>query len=343
MIEDPIVSQIMRDLDELQISKSLKKLSESTVLITGASGMLGKYFTLALALMQLESGHQPSVVAVSRAPVPLFESLSIQNIRPDATKALILNGGVDIVLHAASPAHASAFMEDPSTCFEVNVTWSEALARACLDTQTRFVYLSSGEVYGINPPVPTTETDFGGLDPVNPRNIYAVSKRAGEAVLSSLSLSQNLDLRICRLFHTFGPGIQRGESRLFGALVDAALDERDCKIVGNTEATRCFLYSFDALEGISHVVDKCAVGAVVNVAGIEAFTIRETALLAMSSMTNGRYGVKIVKGFKEFDQMSSQIMRNDPDTNLLQSTGWAPQVNLRESFVRTLNSFTSAF
>ena len=338
MIEDPIVNQIRHDLEELQISKSLKELAGSTVLITGASGMLGKYFTLALALMQIESGNQPSVVAVSRADIPLFKLLSIQNIRPEATKESILNGGVDTVLHAASPAHASAFMQDPTACFEVNVTWAESLARACIEKQTRFVYLSSGEVYGINPPVPTAETDFGGLDPVIPRNIYAVSKRAGEAVLSSLALGQNLELRICRLFHTFGPGIRRGEPRLFGALVDAALDERDCTIVGNAEATRCFLYSFDALEGISHVIDRCPSGAAVNVAGIEAFTIRETALQSMSAMTNGKYGVRFASASKEFDQMSSQINRNDVDTNLLRTTGWTPQVNLSESFVRTLNS-----
>jgi len=341
MIENPIVKQIKLDLDELRISTSLRELADSTVLITGASGMLGKYFTLALALMQIESGNQPSVVAVSRADIPLFESLSIQNIRPDATKASILNGGVDIVLHAASPAHASAFMQDPTACFEVNVTWAESLARACIEKQTQFVYLSSGEVYGINPPVPTVETDFGGLDPVIPRNIYAVSKRAGEAVLSSLALGQNLDLRICRLFHTFGPGIRRGEPRLFGALADAALDGRDCTIVGNAEATRCFLYSFDALDGISHVIDKFPSGIAVNVAGSEAHTIRETALRAMSAMTNGRYGVQFASASKEFAQMASQIARNEADNSLLRTTGWSPQVDLGESFVRTLNSLRS--
>ena len=340
MIEDPIVSQIRRDLDELQISKSLKKLSESTVLITGASGMLGKYFTLALALMQLESGFQPSVVAVSRNAVPLFESLSIQNIRPQDTKGVILNGGVDVVLHAASPAHASVFMQDPATCFEVNVTWAEALARACLDTQTRFVYLSSGEVYGINPPIPTCETDFGGLDPVVPRNIYAVSKRAGEAVLSSLALGQHLDLRICRLFHTFGPGIRRGEPRLFGALLDSALDSNDCTIIGNAEATRCFLYSFDALNGISYVLDNFPSGAAVNVAGSRAYTIRETALRSMSAMTHGKSGAQFTQASVSFAQIASQIVRSEADNSLLRNSGWLPQVDLDESFVRTLNSFS---
>lgn len=341
MIENPIVKQIKLDLDELRISTSLRELADSTVLITGASGMLGKYFTLALALMQIESGNQPSVVAVSRADIPLFKLLSIQNIRPEATKESILNGVVDTVLHAASPSHASAFMQDPTACFEVNVTWAESLARACIEKQTRFVYLSSGEVYGINPPVPTAETDFGGLDPVNPRNIYAVSKRAGEAVLSSLALGQNLELRICRLSHTFGPGIRRGEPRLFGALVDAALDERDCTIVGNFDATRSFFYSFDALDGIAHVIHKCPSGAAVNVAGSEAYTIREAALRAMSAMTNGRYGVQFASASKEFAQTASQIARNEADNSLLRTTGWSPQVNLSESFVRTLNSLRS--
>ena len=340
MYTDSVAKQIKRDLDELRISTSFKELANSRVLITGASGMLGKYFTLALALLQIESGNQPSVVAVSRTAIPLFASLSIENIRPEATKALIQNGRVAVAIHAASPAHASSFMRDPAACFEVNVTWAETLARACLDTQTRFVYVSSGEVYGINPPVPTSETDFGGLDPVIPRNIYAVSKRAGEAVLSSLALGQNLDLRICRLFHTFGPGIQRGEPRLFGALVDAALDERDCTIVGNAEATRSFLYSFDALDGIAHVIDNFPSGIAVNVAGSEAHTIRETALRSMSAMTKGRYSVQFASAPDEFAQMASHIARNEADNRLLRSTGWSPQVNLGESFVRTLNSLS---
>jgi len=340
MFEDPLVKQISRDIQDLHVSDNLREMSKSTVLITGASGMLGTYFTIALALMQIESGSQPSVVAVSRSAVPLFDSLHIRNIHPVETKEFLRTHDIDVLIHAASPAHASIFMQDPYNCFELNVIWAESLARVCIETQTRFVYVSSGEIYGTNPPVPTRETDFGGLDPLIPRNIYAVSKRAGEAILSLLVQGQNLDLRICRLFHTFGPGIRSGEPRIFGALVNAALQERDCEVVGNAEATRSFLYSFDALNGIAFSIYSFASGTAVNVAGSRAYTIREMASQAMLTMTDDRHGVKFVQASEQFLKRESQIVRNEADNSLLRSTGWIPQVSLGDSFSRTLNSLT---
>jgi len=338
---DLVLDQIKRDLGDLNISESLQRLANSRVLITGANGMLGTYFTLALALLQMQLGQSPKVAAISRKLVPRFQSLSIKTRLPGNAEALVLDGEVDVVIHAASPAHASSFMADPTGCFEVNVEWAQTLAQACIKSDTRLVYISSGEVYGISPPVPTAETDFGGLDPVNPRNVYAVSKRAGEALLSSMALGQNLDLRICRLFHTFGPGIRIDEPRLFGVLLEAALNERDCAIMGNADATRSFLYSFDALDGIAHVLDKCSPGAAVNIAGSQAHTVGETAIRSMSAMTNGKHGVQFVKSTTEFTQLVSEIARNEANTSLLRSTGWAPQVSLEGSFVRTLNSLKS--
>ena len=339
VVEDLVVNQIERDLSDLKISNSLRSLANSRVLITGSSGMLGTYFTLALSLIQLNLGKRPGVIAISRTDVPRVQPLSVEMSPPENAKALILGAGLDVVIHAASPAHASSFMQDPGGCFAVNVEWAQALAKVCTESNVRFVYLSSGEVYGANPPVPTSETEFSGLDPVNPRNIYAVSKIAGEAVLSSMTSGQNLDLRICRLFHTFGPGIRHDEPRLFGALIDAAFNERDCILMGNPNATRSLLYSFDALDGIAHALDKCRSGAAINIAANEAHTVQEIASRSMAAMTNEKHGVQFARASASFAQEASPILKNQADNSRLRSTGWAPQVGLEESFVRTLNSF----
>lgn len=334
LFDDPVVR---RDPELFGINTPLVNLVSGGMLITGSSGMVMGYLAaVSRSIRDLLGIRRAPLGCASRnvsAESPLGASLL--NIRAAADWIRVEKPSV--VIHGASPADPVDYIRDPVGCLDANVALTRELAMACAATGACFIYISSGEVYGSNPQTPTSENTYSPLDHTSARNVYAEAKRAGEAYVLGIARSKGLDARIVRLFHTFGPGMRRSDSRVFGGLIDAALSGKPFEMKSDGSKIRTLLYSFDAVSGIAHVYGKLPSMTVVNVASPESYSINEVARVAMTAMLPD-LRENVVRVGEVAVPHDSQVEKNIPNIDLLLSSGWRPRVALDLGFVRTFES-----
>ena len=330
-VEDPVIAEDARLLSR---SKSLLQLVQRDVLITGASGMLGSYIVGLIRWIRHDAGIKgPRTYAVLRRPLSLDAELAQEHgiilVRPDEMVSCLEGLSDSVTVHAASPASPERYMADPMGCLDVNLRWTQLLAVASTRRMNNcFVYISSGEVYGPNAPSPVAEPGYGVLDHTLRRSVYAEAKRAGETATLAATRALGVDSRIARLFHTFGPGLRPSDDRVFGAVLAAALEAEDLHLKSPGLATRGFLYSYDAIDGIAHLVSRRDTGAILNVGSDEPIQIHQLADLGMFVMTNGRNKYRPLAEIDPPDAERVAALDALPNVEALRSTGWRPSVHL---------------
>ena len=354
---DPTIRSDCADFD---VPLPLQQLASRDILVTGASGMLGSYIVAYLHRLQstLDVSSSRLIASTRQIPHGRMEaaSESLEILEPEAALQRIGDLRRPVVIHAASPASPAKYVADPVGCMRVNVQQTERLAMAVGLTGGTLLYVSSGEVYGPTPKVPTSEEDFSPFDPTDPRWVYAEAKRAGEAVALGCWRSHGVDVRVARLFHTFGPGASTTDDRIFGALARAASDGDLVTLRGSGSATRTFLYSLDALTGFSYLVGQLPAGSVANVANHVCHRVSDVAYQASQILTNmtrvdpGREAsalpgtVSAGGAATPLDSPTAESPVESPtaeswaDNSKLRGAGWFPQVALYESLLRTLKS-----
>ena len=332
---DPIVASDARDLD---ISEPLLRMASSSLLITGASGMLMGYLTaLVWHIRQFRGINDVQIACASRVEQP-DRPTDVAWMDYRGVVAWIRETRPQIVIHGASPADPREFVSDPVDCLDANILLTRDIARACAEVGSAMLFVSSGEVYGLNPPTPTDENSFGILDQTLPRSVYSEAKRAGEAYVAAYGRKSGLDVRIVRLFHTFGPGVSLSDSRIFASLINAAIQEKPFPMRSDGTNIRSLLYAFDAMNGMAFCLDRRPRLSATNVASATGLSIRQIADLAMSVMApNVEPGVVHVGRANE-NGFESEITHNVADNRRLLQTGWHPQVELSSAFLRTFQS-----
>jgi nucleoside-diphosphate-sugar epimerase len=334
LFNDPIVR---RDPEIFDVGSPLIDLVSGGMLVTGSGGMVMGYLAAVSKNIREMLGIRASSLGCASRNTRTIPQTGVDFLSLRSAAQWIQTKKPSVVIHGASPADPADYIRDPVGCLDTNVTLTRELAMACALSGSCLIYISSGEVYGSDPKTPTSENNYSALDHTSARNVYAEAKRAGEAYVLSFARSEGLNTRIVRLFHTFGPGIRRSDSRVFGGLIDAALARRPFEMKSNGSKVRTLLYSFDAVSGIAYVHGRLPSMSVVNVAGSESHSIGEVADVAMSAMVPD-LREKPVRLGEEAPTHQSQVDKNVPSIDLLLSTGWRPQVPLDVAFQRTLES-----
>lgn len=334
LFDDPVVR---RDPEFFGIEDPLVDLVSGGLLVTGSGGMVMGYLAAVARNVREILGMGTSRLGCASRNPRRKPQTGVEFLNLDSAAEWIRANSPSVVIHGASPADPADYVRDPVGCLDANVALTRELAASCATHGSCLIYISSGEVYGLDPKTPTTENQYSGLDHTTARNVYAEAKRAGEAYVLSFARSEGLDARIVRLFHTFGPGIRRSDSRVFGGLIDAALAGRPFEMKSNGSKIRTLLYSFDAVSGIAYVHGKLPNMSVVNVAGSESHTINDIADLAMSAMMPDLRD-KVVRLGEQVPTHQSPVDRSIPNIGLQLSTGWRPRVPLDVAFQRTLES-----
>ncbi len=277
---DARTSLLMEDARRTCARLDLSPLEGKTVMVAGASGLVGVHL-LACLRHWAQTRRPMTTVALTRGPAaaPVRALL-------DYVGAKALNGDVgdpaflaslppaDYVIHAAGYGQPGRFMEDPAATLRLNTAGTRGLLDK-LNAGGKFLFVSSSEVYnGLSGP-PFDETRVGPSDPAHPRACYIEGKRGGEAVCAEYR-AKGVQAKSARLCYAYGPGASTGDKRVLSAFIEKALTEKKITMLDRGQAMRTYCYIGDAVYMLWRILLD-GKEAVYNVGGASRLSIAELA------------------------------------------------------------------
>lgn len=344
---------VQEDLEQIIASvKGWEQLSGKTVLIAGANGFLPAYMLETLMLLNEKKLFEPvQVLGVVRNKAKAearfagyLDRSDLRFIVQDVSDPITVEGPVDFIVHAASQASPKYYGTDPVGTLNANVLGTHNLLTLAREKgASGFLFFSSGEVYGaVDPQIAVIkETDYGVLDPLNVRSCYGESKRMGETMCVSWLHQFGVPAKVVRPFHTYGPGMQLDDGRVFADFVADIVNRRNIVMKSDGSAMRAFCYLADATVAFFTVLLHGKNGEAYNVGNDEAeHSIRDVAETLVTIRPELNLSVIRTQESGGTSYMKSKISRACPDTTRLRSLGWKPTYSIRQGFERTIRSFS---
>jgi dTDP-glucose 4,6-dehydratase len=253
-------------------------------------------------------------------------------VQHDVSKPFEIEGSVDCILHFASPASPVDYLELPIQTLKVGSLGTHNSLGLAKAKGARFLLASTSEVYGDPKEHPQKESYWGNVNPVGPRGVYDEAKRFAEAMAMAYHRTHGLDVRIVRIFNTYGPRMRLRDGRVVPAFLQQALTGEPMTVFGEGKQTRSFCYMSDLIEGIwrllnSDVESPCNIGNPTEMTILEfAETIRDAV---------GSDSEIIFKPLPEDDPQTRK-----PDITFARTRlGWEPKVDLKEGLRSTIEYF----
>ena len=330
-----------------------KKFKDKTILISGANGFLPAYIVKSLLFLnEINKDYNVNVIGLVRnkkkAEVKFIEYLNNKNfilIEQDVCNEINIKEKIDFIIHAASQASPKFYGIDPVGTLKANVVGTiNLLELARKNNIESFLYFSSGEVYGILPKdkIPIKEDSYGYVNPCDVRSCYAEGKRMGENICVSYYHQYKIPIKIVRPFHTYGPGMQLDDGRVYADFVKNILQNAPIQLQSDGSAIRAFCYLTDATIGFIKVLLDGINGEAYNVGNPEGEkSILELAKILVNLPINKNTEIKYLSTKNDNNYMKSPINRNSPNIDKMKDLGWNPKINVQEGFTRTIESYKS--
>ncbi len=309
-------------------------MSESkTILVAGGAGFIGANLCRRLlsegqrvvCVDNLSSGRKANLEGI-------FSNTQFTFLKHDVCDPLQLH--VEEVYNLACPASPPFYQKDPIQTMKSNVVGTLnllELARAC---GAKFLQASTSEVYGDPLVHPQIEDYRGNVNPIGIRACYDEGKRAAEALCMDYQRSLGVDVKVVRIFNTYGPWMSADDGRVVSNFINQALNDEDLTIFGNGTQTRSLCYVDDLLEGIVRMMNSNSVGPV-NFGNPEETTIREFAERVIR-LAKSKSGITY-RGLPPDDPK-----RRQPDISLAwKLLEWKPRTGIDEGIAKTISYFRS--
>lgn len=335
VLEDDLKKIIAEDL-------SWEKLKNKTVMITGASGMVGSYMLYVLLMLNDEKHYGIKVDAVMRNVNKLPEEIrnreDVNVVVADVTKDIPDVGDIDYIIHAASPASPLIMQNQPVETIAANTIGTfKTLELAKEKNAEGYLFISSREIYG-QPDEGQEffyENTYGFVDQLNPRSCYSEGKKAAETMCVCFHEEYGLNTKIARLAHTYGPGMSIYDGRVQADFLKNVYHNEDIVLKSEGTAVRTYTYIADAIAGMYRILldSEDIVYNIGNEAG--KVSIRDLAEILVSIYPER--GLKLV-----FDIPEGGTKGTAPYTlgilssEKLRKLGWDPKYSVKDGFKRTL-------
>lgn len=335
VLEDDLKTIIAEDL-------SWEKLKNKTVMITGASGMVGSYMLYVLLMLNDEKHYGIKVDAVMRNVNKLPEEIrnreDVNVVVADVTKDIPDVGDIDYIIHAASPASPLIMQNQPVETIAANTIGTfKTLELAKKKNAEGYLFISSREIYG-QPDEGQEffyENTYGFVDQLNPRSCYSEGKKAAETMCVCFHEEYGLNTKIARLAHTYGPGMSIYDGRVQADFLKNVYHNEDIVLKSEGTAVRTYTYIADAIAGMYRILldSEDIVYNIGNEAG--KVSIRDLAEILVSIYPER--GLKLV-----FDIPEGGTKGTAPYTlgilssEKLRKLGWNPKYSVKDGFKRTL-------
>ncbi|MEO7557035.1 MAG: UDP-glucuronic acid decarboxylase family protein [Acidimicrobiales bacterium] len=303
------------------------------VVVTGGAGFLGSHLCDALVargddvvvLDNLVTGSISNIVHLIDGPRFAF-------VDHDVSDHIEVLGGVDLVMHVASPASPKDYLDKPIETLKVGSLGTHNALGLAKAKGARFFLASTSEVYGDPLVHPQPESYWGHVNSVGVRSVYDEAKRFAEAMTMAYHRFHHIDVRIVRIFNTYGERMRPNDGRVVSNFIVQALEGKPITIYGDGSQTRSFCFVSDLIRGFLALVDGPITGPC-NIGNPGEFTVRELAELVLE-MTSSSSPIVFE------DLPADDPTQRRPDITLAgERLGWKPAVELREGLERTIAYF----
>lgn len=301
-------------------------------LVTGGAGFLGSFLCEKL----LDQGHE--VIALdnfytgSRKNIShLLDHPSFELIRHDIVEPILLE--VDWIFNMACPASPIHYQYNPVKTVKTSVMGAINMLGLAKRVSARILQASTSEVYGDPEIHPQQESYWGSVNPIGLRSCYDEGKRVAETLMMDYHRQNQVDIKLVRIFNTYGPRMHINDGRVVSNFIVAALKEEPLEIFGDGEQTRSFCYVSDLIDVILKMMNKDDFIGPVNIGNPGEFTIRELAEKILK-LTGSHSKIQVRQ------ERSDDPVRRRPDISLArEKLGWEPSVDLEEGLGKTIEYF----
>jgi dTDP-glucose 4,6-dehydratase len=303
------------------------------VVVTGGAGFLGSHLCRALmargdevvAIDNLLTGRRENLDDLFGQPGFMFQLHDVSNF-------VHVAGPVDAVLHFASPASPVDYLLHPIPTLKVGSLGTHNTLGLALHKGARYLLASTSEVYGDPLVHPQTEDYWGNVNPIGPRGVYDEAKRFAEAMATAYQRFHGLDVRIVRIFNTYGPRMRPDDGRAVSNFLTQALAGKPLTIYGDGSQTRSFCYVDDLVRGLLGLLDSDHVGPM-NIGNPDEYTLLQLADAVLEVTGSSSELV-----FEPLPVDDPKVRR--PDIGLARRVlGWEPEVDLGQGLARTAEWF----
>ncbi len=302
------------------------------VLVTGGAGFIGSHLCERLLARGDEVLCVDNFFTSRRTNIlHLFSNPMFEFLRHDVTWPLYVE--VDQIYNLACPASPVHYQFDPVQTTKTNVHGSINMLGLAKRLKIRILQASTSEVYGDPAEHPQKETYWGNVNPIGPRSCYDEGKRCAETLFFDYQRQHNLEIRVVRIFNTYGPRMHPNDGRVVSNFIVQALKKEPITIYGSGNQTRAFCYVDDLVTGLISMMDQNDIVGPINMGNPAEYSIKDLARM-----------------IKELSGSSSEIVfmplpqddpvRRRPDITLAkEKLGWEPKVPIHEGIVRTIGYF----
>ena len=311
-----------------------------TVLIAGGAGFIGSNLTQALLKKNYKVICMDNLITGEKGNTDDFlDNSNYSFIEKDITGDISIGEKIDFIFHLASPAspnvkNSRSYMAFPVETLMANSLGTYNLLELAKKNNAKFLFASSSEIYG-NPEVsPQVETYVGSVSPNGPRSVYDEAKRFGESMTFAYLRKFKLDVKIVRIFNTYGPKMRADDGRVVSNFINQALKNEPITIYGDGKQTRSFCFVDDMVSGLEKTMfSEKTQGEVLNLGNPDEKTILEFAEIIIR-LTSSSSKMQ----FEDLPQ--DDPYRRKPDINKAKSLiSWEPRVSLEEGIKKTIEFF----
>ena len=300
------------------------------IVVTGIAGFIGSH----LADRLLNQGHivigLDNLLTGSVDNIKHLDHRKFTFINHDVTEHISIDGQVDFVLHWASPASPTDYLEWPIPTLKVGALGTHKALGLAKAKGATFVLASTSEVYGDPLEHPQAESYWGNVNPIGPRGVYDEAKRFAEAITVAYYRYHKVNAKIARIFNTYGPRMRIKDGRAIPTFIAQALAGENITVFGTGNQTRSFCYISDLVDGIIRLMESSS-NDPVNLGNPKEMTINAIAQQIVA-MTGSRS--QIIHQPLPIDDPK---VRQPDITRARELLGWVPHVTIDEGLRRTID------
>ncbi len=302
------------------------------ILVTGGAGFIGSHLcerllnegNEVLCLDNFFTGRRENIFH-------LLDNRRFELLRHDVTEPVLLE--VDQIYNLACPASPVHYQYNPVKTVKTNVMGAINMLGLAKRVRARILQASTSEVYGDPLVHPQTEDYWGNVNPIGLRSCYDEGKRIAETLMKDYHRQNNVDIRIARIFNTYGPRMLENDGRVVSNFIVQALRGQPLTLYGEGQQTRSFCYVEDLIEGLIRLMNVDGLHDPVNLGNPGEFTIMQLAEEVIKACDSK-------SGFTYLPLPADDPRQRKPDiTRAQKALGWNPTIPLREGLTRTVEDF----